>query len=80
MNQVLQVTKETMLKALQQHVTKEREPQQLRTMELKEFQDIDEKLELKAVNAVQIVQDSVDSSRMFAGKKYKAETGGKIPT
>ena len=54
---IVQVTKIAELKALQQHVTKMRECQ-CRTTQLKEFQDIGEQLSLKAVNALQAVQES----------------------
>ena len=54
---VVQIMKATELKELQQCVTKEREHQQRRTMQLEEFQYIGAQLSMKAVSALQVVQD-----------------------
>ena len=49
---MLQVTKVTELKDLQQCVTKAREQQKHRTMQLEELQNISEELALKVVDAL----------------------------
>ena len=54
---VVQVTKEVELKELQQNVLKAQTCQHQCTTQLEEFQDIGEKLSLKAVTALQTVQE-----------------------
>ena len=54
----VQVSKATELKALQRRANKAKERHQHHTTQLDEFQDIDEKLEVKALNKLQYMRES----------------------